>query len=319
MKTQFKLGLTIILTVGIMMAIVACTSPAPIFDKDKSFTYESIPDDKDNFSFAKFSIWCPENVKTYKGILYLGAGYEYSSIPMMEDENWRDLAREKGFIILTSHMRSRIEEDTEILYSQAAYGSGQEMLNALKYFAKESEHPELEHAPLAMWGFSAGAQFSYNFACWKPESVITIVAVKGGYYFPEPENEMLKIPALFFTGEYDLQIRKDVVKELFEKNIGEHPLWCLANEPNSDHEIGETGKLTIPWLKEVIKQRLPKNVDPSKGPIKLKDIDQSLAWLGDRTNNEIVAIKDYQNNQNNSSWLPNETVAQIWKGFHLPD
>lgn len=319
MKTQFKLGLTIILTVGIMMAIVACTSPAPIFDKDKSFTYESIPDDKDNFSFAKFSIWCPENVKTYKGILYLGAGYEYSSIPMMEEEKWRNLARENEFIILSSHMRSRVEEDTEIAYWQAECGSGQEMLNALEYFAKESEHSEIEFAPLAMWGFSAGAQFNYQFACWKPERVITFVGVKGGYYFATPNKEALKIPGLFFSGENDLQRRKDAVNDLFKKYEKAQPLWCLANEAKFEHEIGETDKLAIPWLKEVIKQRLPKNADPSKGPIKLKDIDQSLAWLGDRTNNEIVAIKDYHNNQNNSSWLPNETVAQIWKGFHLPD
>lgn len=319
MKSIYKLSFFVVLIMCIMMMAVACSSQAPIFEEGKVYDYKSIPDDKDNFSFAQFSVWCPENIKTYKGILYSGVGYEYSSIPMIYEENWRDLARENEFIILASHMKSRTEKDNKIEYWQAEYGSGQEMLNALRYFAKESKHPELEHAPLAMWGFSAGGQFNYQFACWKPERVITFVAIKGGYYFSEPNNEALKIPALFFTGENDLQRRKDAVDELFYKNIKAEPLWCLANEPNSAHEIGKTDELAILWLNEVIKQRLPQKANPSKRPIKLKDMDHSLAWLGDRTNGEIAPILDYKNDKKNSSWMPNGDIAKMWNRFHLQE
>jgi dienelactone hydrolase len=97
-----------------------------------------------------------------------------------------------------------------------------------------------------MWGFSAGGQYNYQFACWKPERVIAFIAIKGGYYFSEPNNEALKIPALFFTGEDDLQRRIDAVDELFDRNIKDEPLWCLAHEPNSGHEIGQTDEFVIP-------------------------------------------------------------------------
>jgi predicted esterase len=317
MKSIYKFTIIVIIVICTIMTAVACNGQAPAQKGDKVYTYTSTPDDKDNFSYGQFSIWCPENIKTYRGILYLGAGYEYSSVPMMNEKKWQDIARENEFILLTSHMKSRTESGTEIAYWQAEYGSGQELLDALSFFAKEAKHPEIEHAPLAMWGFSAGAQFNYHFACLKPERVITFIAIKGGYYFSEPNNETLKIPALFFTGEYDLQRRKDAVDELFNKNIKNELLWCMADEPASGHEIGRTEKLAIPWLNEIIKQRLPKEENASKGPIALKDINQSLVWVGDRTDGNIVPFSDYKKDRKNVSWLPNENLAKIWKDFHL--
>ena len=316
MIKKYKLGLNLILIACIMMITGACGNPAPIFEKEETFNYESVPDDKDNFSFAQFSIWCPENIKTYKGILYLGAGFQYSSIPYMKEEIFRDIARDNDFIILSSHMRNRVEEDAEIPYWEAESGTGQAMLNALKYFAEESKHPELEHAPLAMWGFSAGGQFSYSFACWKPERVISFVSVKGGRYESDPNNGALKVPGLFFSAEHDLQRRIDAVNELFAENIKKEPLWCLTNELNSGHEEGKTGELAFPWLREVIKQRMPQDTALKK-PIKLKELDQSLAWAGDRITGEIAAVLDYKNDKKDSSWLPNEKIAKLWKKFHL--
>ncbi len=298
-----------IIIISIMMMATACTSQAPVFEEDMIYNYKSTPDDKVNFSYAQFSIWFPKNVETYRGILYLGAGYEYSSIPMMKEKRWQDFARENQFVILTSYMKSRTEEDNDISYWQAEYGTGQELLNALKYFAKEANHPEVAKAPLAMWGFSAGGQFNYQFACWKPERVITYVAIKGGYYFAEMNDEALKIPALFFTGENDLPRRIQAVDELFKKNIKTEPLWCLAKEADSEHEIGKTYDLAIPWLSEVVKQRLPQKA--------LKDIDNSHAWLGERTTGEIAPIGDYAKDRNNASWLPSENTARIWTEFHL--
>lgn len=315
MKIINKFGIALVIIFG-MGIVMACGRQVPTLEEDKIFTFTATPKEKDNFSYAQFSVWCPENVKTYKGILYLGAGYEYSSIPMMEEEKWKDIARENEFVLLTSHMKSRTEEDYEIPYWQAEFGSGQALLDTLAYFAKESKHPEIENAPLAMWGFSAGGQFNYQFACWKPERVITFVAIKGGYYFAEPNNEALKIPALYFTGENDLQRRKDAAKDLFNKYADKEPLWCLANEATSGHEIGKTDELAIPWMKEVIKQRMPKNANPAKGVIVLKEISKSNSWVGDRTDGAITPVLEFKKDKNISSWIPNEELANIWKGFH---
>lgn len=315
MKIINKFGIALVIIFG-MGIVMACSRQAPTLEEDKIFTFTATPTEKDNFSYGQFSVWCPENIKTYRGILYLGAGYEYSSIPMMEEEKWKEIARENQFVLLTSHMKSRTEEDYDIPYWQAEFGSGEAMLDALAYFAKESKHPEIEFAPLAMWGFSAGGQFNYQFACWKPERVITFVAVKGGYYFAEANNEALKIPALYFTGAYDLPRRKDAAKDLFNKYINKDPLWCLANEAFSGHVIGKTDELAIPWLKEIIQQRVPKKSNSSKGPIVLKDIKQSNVWIGDRTDGSITPVSEFKKDKNISSWIPNEELANKWKEFH---
>jgi predicted esterase len=317
MKSIYKLSIVVILILSMMLMAASCSRQAPVFETEKKYTYNALPEEKDNFSFAQFAIWCPENIKTYRGILYLGAGYEYSSIPMMYEEKWQNFARENQFVILTSHMKSRAEEGNDISYWQAEYGSGEEMINALAYFAQETKHPEIKNAPLAMWGFSAGAQYNYHFTCWKPERVITFVAVKGGYFFSELNKEALKVPALFFTGENDLQRRKDAVEDLFDKYIKDEPLWCLANESDSGHEIGKTEELAMPWLQEMINQRLPQNASTSKKAIKLKEVDQSLAWLGDKTDGKIAPISDYNKDNKNSTWIPNENLAKSWQGFHL--
>ena len=67
-------------------------------------------------------------------------------------------------------------------YYEADKGSGAALLESIKAFGVESKHPELEHAPLLLWGHSARGQFNYDFTCWKPDRVIAFVANKGAYY-----------------------------------------------------------------------------------------------------------------------------------------
>ena len=62
-------------------------------------------------------------------------------------------------------------------------GSGQALIEAINELSETSDHPELSKSPLAFWGISAGGQFSYEFACWKPERIITFVLNKGGIYY----------------------------------------------------------------------------------------------------------------------------------------
>jgi len=60
-------------------------------------------------------------------------------------------------------------------YAYVKNGSGQALIDILESFVKTSNHPELEFAPLALWGMSAGGEFNYEFACWKPERIIAFV------------------------------------------------------------------------------------------------------------------------------------------------
>jgi len=57
-------------------------------------------------------------------------------------------------------------------------------------------------APLILWGHSAGGQYNYEFACWKPDRVIAFIVNKGGFYYTALAPKATRnVPGLFYTGE----------------------------------------------------------------------------------------------------------------------
>ena len=95
------------------------------------------------------------------------------------------------------HDQNFIEEDAAV-----SRGSGQALLDALAGLGDRLGHTELGSAPLLLWGMSAGGQFNYEFAAWKPERVAAFVVNKGGiYYTAQIPKAAREVPGLLFTGE----------------------------------------------------------------------------------------------------------------------
>lgn len=81
--------------------------------------------------------------------------------------------------------------------------------------AKETEHPELERAPIIPFGHSAQATFPWNFAAWNPERTLCIISYHGdaprtnlcGYGRANVEwgrtRNIDSIPGLMIEGEYE--------------------------------------------------------------------------------------------------------------------
>jgi len=77
---------------------------------------------------------------------------------------------------------------------------------------------------------------------------------KGGYYYTGvAPAETRKVPGLFFTGEGDLDARRDIIKGLFSMNRRAGALWAFAEAPGAGHKIGETQKLAEIFFEECIK------------------------------------------------------------------
>ena len=61
--------------------------------------------------------------------------------------------------------------------------------------------PKLADAPLLLWGMSAGGEFNYEFAAWKPERVVAFVVNKGNVYYTGLASDAARrVPGLLFTG-----------------------------------------------------------------------------------------------------------------------
>ena len=260
---------------------------------------------KDNYAKAAFCYWQPEGINTVKAVVVLVPGLNADGRDMVDDPTWQSFALSHNFALLACYFTDRKPKSAG--YCQASLGSGAALIEALGISAAKTGHKEVESAPLLLWGHSAGGQFNYEFACWKPDRTIAFIVNKGGYYHTKnPSDKTRNIPALFFAGEKDEEFRIKNIKELFQNGRTQGALWALAIEPNAGHEIGGTRELAIQFFETIVPLRLKANAE-------LTDLAEDSGWIGDATTFEIKPAES--NTKHAGSWLPNRFMARRWRTF----
>jgi dienelactone hydrolase len=191
-------------------------------------------------------------------------------------------------------------------YANASKGSGQALLDALAAFAARSGRTEVATAPMALWGMSAGGQFNYEFAAWKPERVIAFVVNKGGIYYsalvPRAARE---VPALLFVGDTDLAFRTSAIAGLFAMNRRAGALWALVTEPGTAHAVGRSRDLGAMFFADVMAIRLASGA--------LAPMDASAGFIGDLAAATIQPAAGAALPAVPTAWLPTERLARAWQ------
>ena len=269
------------------------------------FDCEIKPSAKDNFTKAAFRLWLDDGNKPARAILLLAPGWNGDGRGMANDHDWQDFARAHQLAIVALQFQS-LEKSTP--YHVVEAGSGQALLKALTTLATDSKHPELANAPLLMWGHSAGGQFDYGFACFRPGRVIAFAAIKGGYYDSKFNALVRQVPAVFIIGEKDERYRIDNITKLFTENRRADALWCVATEPGHGHDIGKSNDLIRPFLAGVLAKRLAGST-LSAAPV-------DTGWFGDLATNTVNVSAGSPRER--SVWLPDEATAKAWKAFIAP-
>lgn len=260
-----------------------------------------------NFDKAEFRFWTPPGAATLRGTMVLVPGSNGDGRAMAEDSVWRAFATRQHLALLACRFTDKRHEQGFIEeYVDVGKGSGQALLDALGHFASRSKHPELAAAPLLFWGMSAGGQFNYEFAAWKPERVLAFVVNKGGIYYTALTSRATRaIPALLFIGGKDLESRVNTITGLFDLNRRGGALWALAPEPGAAHVVGRSRDMSIMFFDDVIPLRL--------GDDGLRPLAESSGFVGDaHTNtmwpmNAAASLPSYP-----TSWLPTERMARAW-------
>lgn len=254
---------------------------------------------------AAFRFWHPANIATIKGVAVLVPGINGDGRWMARYPVYKSFAERHGFALVACYFRNPVWSFKT--YCQANMGSGAALLEALRLFAEKSGHPEVENAPLIFWGHSAGGQFNYEFACWKPERVIAFIVNKGGvYYTEEPSPETRRVPALFFVGAKDADSRINNITKFFHGGRDKGALWALAVEPNAGHELGGTRELAMRFFETIIPLRL-------NACGKIVSLNESEGWIGNLT---TFTVSQAQVGCNHTgSWLPSELMAKRWQSF----
>jgi poly(3-hydroxybutyrate) depolymerase len=259
-----------------------------------------------NFDKAEFRFWAPPGAATLRGTMVLVPGSNGDGRAMAEDSVWQAFATRQRLAILACRFTDKPHEQGFIEdYVNVSKGSGQALLDALGHLAVRSKHPELTSDPLLFWGMSAGGQFDYEFASWKPERVLAFVVNKGGIYYTALTPRATRaIPALLFIGGKDLESRVNTITGLFDLNRRGGALWALAPEPGAAHVVGRSRDMSIMFFDDVIPLRL--------GEEGLRPLSEPAGFVGDLHANSVRAVSAGALPNYPTSWLPTERTAKAW-------
>jgi poly(3-hydroxybutyrate) depolymerase len=287
-----------------VVAVVATTHNAP--GQSSGSTLEDTIPPGANFDKAEFRFWTPSGAPTLRGTVVLVPGSNGDGRAMAEDSVWRAFATRQRLALLACRFTDKPHEQGFIEdYVNVSRGSGQALLDALGDLAVRSKHPELAAEPLLFWGMSAGGQFDYEFAAWKPDRVLAFVVNKGGIYYTALTPRATRaIPALLFIGGKDLESRVNTITGLFDLNRRGGALWALAPEPNAAHVVGRSRDMSIIFFDDVIPLRL--------GEEGLRTLTEPSGFVGDAHANSIRPFAAGALPNYSTSWLPTERTARAW-------
>ena len=298
---------TIVLAALITAALI---SPAACAQTTAGTTFEeSVPPGR-NYDKAEFKLWLPNEVQMVQAIALLVPGSNGDGRGQVDDPVWQAFAaRHKLALVgvrLTDkpHDQGFIEE-----YVNVSQGSGQAMLDAINAFAARAKHPELAVAPFLLWGMSAGGEFNYEFACWKPERVVAFVVNKGNIYYTALAPKAARsVPAILFTGGKDLEFRTSTITGLFAVNRRAGALWALAEEPSAAHIVGRSRDVALVLFEDALALRLG-------GESGLRPVSEKTGFLGDIKAKTFQPIGDAPAPNYPTAWLPTARVAGAWQSL----
>ncbi len=213
----------------------------------------------ENYDQAAFRLWYPAGIPSVRGVVVLVPGSNQDGRSQIEDEQWRALAIRHNLALIGCYLSDKPHPDMRVeAYVDVSRGSGDALLDALSELGRRLSHPELASAPLLLWGMSAGGEFNYEFAAWKPDRVAGFVVNKGGVYYSDllpPESR--RVPGLFFVGGNDLQYRQDAIRRIFQINHEAGASWTLIEEPEAGHEIGKSKEIAQSFFASVMAPASP--------------------------------------------------------------
>jgi poly(3-hydroxybutyrate) depolymerase len=267
-----------------------------------------------NFDKANFRLWLPKDVKTVRAIAVLVPGSNGDGRAMANDAAWQAFATKEKVALVGCQITDKPHDQSFLEdYVNVSHGAGQALVDALTQLASKTSHPELAGAPIMLWGMSAGGEFDYEFAAWKPERVIAFVVNKGGIYYTALASRATRsVPALLFIGEKDLETRIDTITGIFAVNRRAAALWALTQEPGAAHVVARSQELGIKFFEDVLPLRLPDTAAPD-GSVTLKTIDEQSGFTADLKGQAYQPASQKLPPNALTSWLPTENMAKAWQ------
>jgi MYXO-CTERM domain-containing protein len=265
---------------------------------------------------ANAALTVPDGVTTVKGLLVVtsvGAGPGIG-----KSADFQDLAKrlQLGVIFLTG------ENAFASYANRCTGGEFKAVLDTIAKAGMAANHPEVANAPIIGLGHSHGGDYwNYFNACFPERFAMVIDKSSGGVQYT---GAALKTPMIWEIGTNDLKNSMGHFRGDMFAHRSKGQVLSLVLGPGESHGTVTPGpRVMVAALAEAIfKLRVPEDADPSKGPVKLNEIDESSGryWLGDNYSKEISAYGSSADKDAlyKTSFLPTEELANKWKAAGAP-
>jgi len=288
---------------------------------------------------GNFSIYTPPavDVPRVRGVIFLNPGSGGDWRFRANDTVWQEAARSLGFAVIATTQDTGYISTTET----AARAS----LNAiLTSAATATGRVELVNAPIVSTGFSLGAFVSTEWVRHVPERTLAIVAHRGGWPLTGGAHlaDSRKVHSLMIPGSIDDNGLTNATYmanwfTTFRDTAITDGRAAYAMDWLTGHDSFENQgwSMAWTWIAESIAQRYPTGQLPSLtpgNPLVLNDTAVSSGWLGERVYALSSNGSDFKSfpavapsvsysasTPGLASWLPNETVARVYRAFNSYD
>lgn len=265
---------------------------------------------------VKFDLWIPDATDVVRGIVVMsGHG---SGEALFRRPDLRALAGELQLALFKfiGNPLQRGFWPKSLLYER------------LKAFGQKSSHPELEHAPLFLYGHSNGTGFSAIFPASEGQRVWGWVSMRPGITFQVYQPGAAQVPGLVIFGEDDPFLARPSKEEnlavvpLMRKK--HNALWNMAVEPKTGHGPGEkTWPLVFSFLRHTFAARVPTAADPRQGVVKLNALSVDGGHLGQNWDPAqggyqelpIAPFASFSGDKTTAAWLVTAAYAADWQAF----
>lgn len=257
---------------------------------------------------VRFRGWVPESETPLRGTLVLIPGRHGDGRGMADNAEWQQLAADVGFAIVAC----QFSDGEPFPYQTDKSGEVPGAIDkAVATLAGLSGHPELEKAPLAFWGTSAGSNVSAMYCLHNPSRVAAFASSKGTFG-PGGDNNPRRddIPMLFAIGQADKPDWVEGSVAHVEAGIGRRAPWTLALHPTEGHGVGASQVLSMVFLKSAIEARLG-----GSNPRGLERVSRTSGILANPETMEFFPANQYRGNRSKAVWLPDEAAAEAWKTY----
>jgi hypothetical protein len=296
----------------IIVALIAVAAFAPCgMSASTDVTVTINARETENYQWAMFRLWIPEEVKTIRGVLVLVPGAGVDGRALADNPGWQAFAREEQFALVSCYIKGRIGRVAYL----AKNGTGDALIQGLSHLAARGRRPEVKDAPLLIWGHVVGGQFAHAMACYAPERIIAFAAVKSQQFRAIPKPKTFQVPAVLVAGSKDSLKRIQGQYNLLYRNRPKGALWCLAIEKGGYDEPGNSGPILVaPFFKSILKKRMPKG----EGAVSYKSLaalSEKDGHLGHIPTGKTTTYNDFSESRARAVWLPDAATAQQWRTF----